>query len=180
MSGMKRQSLRVWESESHLPAAMGDFLSSRSWMAVLANTTLLFSDTETHTETHRLEVTQESRVIIMHPHDGRRTFDTTVDCSMTTVQRKSPASKHEPLGSLVWALMESLRPRTDENTLSLWRENCFSDSAKVNLGACACVFVSVAFGQCVFSPSYYGKGQTSFEHIWFRPVAKPQNHRLNS
>lgn len=27
-----------------LPAAMGDFLSSRSWIAVLASTMLLFSD----------------------------------------------------------------------------------------------------------------------------------------
>lgn len=39
--------------------------------------------------------------------------------------------------------MESLRPRTDENTLSFWRENYFSDSGKVNLGACACVCVSL-------------------------------------
>lgn len=33
---------------TYLPAAMGDFLSSRSWMAVLANTTLLFSDPVPH------------------------------------------------------------------------------------------------------------------------------------
>lgn len=70
----------------------------------------------------------------------------------TTVQRKSPASKHEPLRSLVWALMERLRPRTDENTLCFSRESYFSDSGKVNLGACECVCGCVTFGQSVFCP----------------------------
>lgn len=46
---MKRD---LWDS----PAAMGDFLSSNSWMAVLANTTLLFSDPgEKNTQTENLQ-----------------------------------------------------------------------------------------------------------------------------
>lgn len=64
----------VWESESHLPAAMGDFLSSRSWMAVLANTTLLFSDTEANTETRRLEFTREPCARIVHAYSPLRLF----------------------------------------------------------------------------------------------------------
>lgn len=49
--GVKQKSRKTHLS-SRLPAAIGDFLSSKSWIAVLAKTTLLFSDPETRTKAY--------------------------------------------------------------------------------------------------------------------------------
>lgn len=42
-----------YKSLTVLPATIGDFLSSRSWMAVLAKTTLLFSKARENKKTNR-------------------------------------------------------------------------------------------------------------------------------
>lgn len=47
-----KQKYRKTHLSARSPAAIGDFLSSKSWIAVLAKTTLLFSDPETRTKAH--------------------------------------------------------------------------------------------------------------------------------